>query len=178
MCSHTPRGFTLIDLLITLCIVGVLSAAIPSLARMVSETRQSSQVFEFQRLLQLARSHAVNSGRITTICGSQDGIECSTDWSSATVLIFVDGDGDHRIGDGDKLIGKVSFPGGRWYWRGSSRAYVRFRPDGTPMEWGRFTLCPFSDDTPRATQLILNFVGRPYTKNVSRQQLRRDKLCI
>jgi len=171
------RGFTLLELFVVIAILSALLFATPSFINTTEKYRQSTRLFELQRLLQLARGNALNHGRVTTLCGSQDNVSCSEDWNSPAILVFEDRDGNHRLDPNDRLIYKSDISNSRWHWRGSGRAYLRFRANGTPMEWGRFTLCPSNSKFPYAQQLVLNVVGRPYVVQVTRQQLAASGLC-
>lgn len=111
------------------------------------------------------------------MCGSVDGIRCTKNWQSATVLIFEDRDNNHQLDTREKAIYRASMPGGEWHWRGSNKPYLRFRSNGTSIEWGHFTLCPMGSQTTYASQIILNFVGRPYMKQLPKQKLEASDLC-
>jgi len=171
-------GYTLVELLSGIAIISILlSLSVPPFAKSVEESRQQSNSFKLHRLLQLARSSAVSSARITTMCGSVDSAHCVRDWQSPTVIIFDDGNNNHIVDNGEKIIWQEAMPSSQWYWRGSNRSYLRFRPDGTPLEWGHFTLCPANKNIDYATQIILNFVGRPYSKNITLASLPPDEAC-
>jgi type IV fimbrial biogenesis protein FimU len=69
------RGFTLVELLVTITLVGILAAiAIPSFSTAIQNTKADTEVSDFQRFLNYARQQAINSGtviRITpTVAGS------------------------------------------------------------------------------------------------------------
>jgi len=170
-------GYTLIELLTVVAIISILALAAPSMASLVDSNRQRSRITELQRLVQLARSTAVNSGTTTTLCGSMDNIHCEKDWLSPTILIFIDRNENHNADEGDQIIFQDNIPQSRWYWRGSNRPYLRFRPDGLPKEKGHFTLCPSNGGPSTASKLILNWVGRTYTTNISTIELPAGESC-
>jgi type IV fimbrial biogenesis protein FimT len=176
MHSH-GRGYTLIELLIVIAILAMLFGSMPSLTKLVAETRQQSQIAELQHLLELARNSAITSGEITTLCGSNDGAHCDQDWRAPSIMIFTDRDANHQPNAADSIVRSSKLSNEHWHWRGSgNRPYLRFRPDGSVMEWGRFTLCP-SSDINYGAQLVLNFAGRPYTTKLNRDQLQAAALC-
>lgn len=170
MKPYLVRGMTLIELLIGICILAVVvGTVLPHLGKIIEQHRQRAQVQELYRLLQLARGHAVNSGRTTTLCGSEDGTTCSADWINPTVLIFQDHNRNRRLDDNDTLLRSATLPRSQWHWRGSaSRAYLRFRSDGSAIEWGRFTRCPTDAGQDYLPQLVLNRVGRTYQTTTQR----------
>jgi type IV fimbrial biogenesis protein FimT len=170
-------GYTLIETLVVVALIALLITAAPSFEKIIGESRQRSRTFALQRLLQLARASAITTGRVTTLCGSGDGIKCIKDWQSPTIIIFDDRNENHAIDDGEKIFRQETMAESHWYWRGSNRPYLRYRADGTPKEWGHFTLCPSTKTINYATQVILNFVGRPYDKDVPLAQLERDESC-
>jgi type IV fimbrial biogenesis protein FimT len=89
-------GFTLVELMITVAIVGILAAiAAPSFQDMLNQTRASSLANELAASLNLARSEAIKRGTQVTVCKSGNitaaSPTCSTtaSWQDGW-LIFVD----------------------------------------------------------------------------------------
>ncbi len=178
MDTQGSRGYTLIELLIVCAIISAVTLAVPTLSSALESSRQQSRITELQKLVQLARSTAVNSGATTTLCGSMDGSHCEKDWTSPTLLIFVDKNNNHAVDDSDEIIYQKKIAQSRWYWRGSNRAYLRFRPDGLPMEKGHFTLCPVNHGSPTASKLVLNWVGRTYISKINLNELPAGEPCV
>lgn len=177
MYVQTNRGYTLVELLTTVSILSLLLLAAPAFSKLISENRQQVHTFTLFRLLALARSHAVSYHHPITLCGSNDKIHCAKDWNSPTIIIFDDSNDNHIVDADEKILQQEVMPNSQWYWRGSDRAYLRFRADGTPKEWGHFTLCPTEKTIGHATQIILNFVGRPYSKDLPLAELASDEFC-
>lgn len=178
MRTQGNRGYTLIELLTTVSILSLLLLlSAPTFSKLINENRQQADTFTLFRLLTLARSHAVSYHRIITLCGSNDNIHCVKDWSSPTIIIFDDSNDNHIVDGDEKILRQEMMANSQWYWRGSDRAYLRFRADGTPKEWGHFTLCPTAKTIGHATQIILNFVGRPYSKDLPLDELASDESC-
>ena len=176
---HTQgiRGYTLIECITAISIVAVLACAAPLLSQALEQNRECTELFELTRLLQIARSHAITSGRVTTVCGVTENKVCNADWSQPTILVFEDHNENHSLDDGDTLIQSASISNSNWHWRGSNRPYLRYQNDGSPMEWGRFTRCPPNPNTTQAPQIVLNRVGRAYSTTVAREQLQQQRLC-
>lgn len=75
-------GFTLIELMVTLAVVGILAAvAAPAMLSLINGNRLTGTASELTASLQLARSEAVRRSSRVTICGSSDGATCGADWS-------------------------------------------------------------------------------------------------
>ena len=105
------RGFTLVELLVTMTLVAILSAiALPSLSSFVTNSRVSSRANDFVAAINLARSEAVKRSSGVTICPSSNAATCATaaDWASGWI-VFSDHDIDATADTGDELI--HVFPG-------------------------------------------------------------------
>lgn len=91
MKKHTLHfGFTLIELMLTLLILGVLVALA---APMMDSTLKTQSVRGLQKdlhnALVYARSEAVTRNRVISVCASSNGTSCAGSWSDGW-LIFVD----------------------------------------------------------------------------------------
>ena len=89
-------GFTLIELMITLIIVGILlGIGVPSLKSFMQSNQLIAATNELISALHVARSEAIKSNSRVTICSSNNGTTCSgnNDWTDGWV-VFVDANGD------------------------------------------------------------------------------------
>ncbi|MCK4834370.1 MAG: GspH/FimT family pseudopilin [Gammaproteobacteria bacterium] len=89
-------GFTLIELIVTLAIVGiVLTVGVPSLKTFLQGNRLIASSNELLSAFHLARSEAIKLNTRVTICESSDGTKCDTtgSWKEGWI-VFVDFDGN------------------------------------------------------------------------------------
>ena len=74
------RGFTLLELMVTLTVAAVLAVvAIPSFRDLLRKNRVSSANNALLADLSYARSEAITRGSIVSICPSSDGSSCASD---------------------------------------------------------------------------------------------------
>lgn len=86
------RGFTLLELMVTIAVAAILTAvAAPGLRALLQANRAASQANEFLSALSLARSEAITRGLPASICPTTDEASCAddADWSTGW-LVFVD----------------------------------------------------------------------------------------
>ena len=88
-------GFTLIELMVTLVIVGILVVAGGPL---LSTTLQGGQLVastnELVSAIHITRSSAIKLNRKVTICASDDGVNCNSNKWQDGWLVFVDANSD------------------------------------------------------------------------------------
>lgn len=82
-------GFTIIDLMLTVMIVGVLLAvAVPAMSSFIKDSRQTARVNELVSLINYSRSQAVGLNSPITLCGTSNGSSCnSTSWETGGLII-------------------------------------------------------------------------------------------
>ncbi|MDO8651304.1 MAG: GspH/FimT family pseudopilin [Undibacterium sp.] len=114
MSTIEKNGFTLVELLVTITIMGVMLAmAAPNYQSFVLNSRMTTQANEFLTMLNFTRSEAVKRNTRVTMCKSSNGTTCLVDALTVTSaswqpgwIIFVDG-GTAGIIDGTDTILKV-----------------------------------------------------------------------
>jgi type IV fimbrial biogenesis protein FimT len=101
---NRASGFTLIELMIALSIVGILLAiAVPSFREAMMNVRISAQTNDLMTDLSVARSEAVKRSLPVLLCTSKDGLACGGSWSDGWI-VFVDADNDAAVSNGDLVM--------------------------------------------------------------------------
>ena len=105
------RGFTLLELMVTLAIVGIVALiALWDSSDMLENDRAESYLLELKRTLSFAREQTTSSDAIIVVCSghpsrveSNRRVPCLNDWSQGTVFVFFDsnqnGVYNPRVGD-------------------------------------------------------------------------------
>ena len=86
-----PHGFTLLELMVTVFVLGVLlGVGVPSFFETIRSNRATADTNELVSALSIARSEAVRRGARVTLCGTSNGASCDGAWGQRWML-FVDG---------------------------------------------------------------------------------------
>ncbi len=153
-------GFTLLELMITISIAGILAAiAIPSFKSSISGNRLTTNTNELVTALNLARSEAVKRGQQVVVRRS------GTNWENGwTVFVDIDRTTTAKENVFDTLDTPLRTSAGLQNGitlRASSNYvdYVRYTPSGQSNLDGRFVVCD-SGELSGAKLIIINPVGR------------------
>lgn len=155
------RGFTLIELMITLVLAAIiLSLGIPSFRNVIQNNRAATQSNELVTALGLARSEAVKRGANVMLCPSTNQASCTggNNWANGWIALVELPAGQPPIRVWPALAGGSTLTG---------PADVRFRPMGDVVAAGafehRFPGC--SGDQGR--DITVNMAGRALVVRVA-----------
>ncbi|HET6632917.1 MAG TPA: GspH/FimT family pseudopilin [Rhodanobacteraceae bacterium] len=132
MFAPAGKGFTLVELLFTLAVAGVLCVlAVPSFARLGARTRLDNVDNGMVAALHFARASAIQGGSAVLLCPSRDGRACSgaSDWSIGW-LVAADRNHD-GVPDGRPLRRGAALGHGLRAVSSSGRRRVRYVADGS-----------------------------------------------
>lgn len=161
--AHTipESGFTLLELLITLLLVGIIAAwGLPNFQALGERTAQTSEVNRLQSAFSLARNAAISQRSEITVCPAAEGRKaCDNEWSGELIIVRGDKTDSVQADDILRIIPaqentQVS------YSRGWTR--IRYNSMGYTSGFnGSFTICSGgSVDRPQGKRLVLSQLGR------------------
>lgn len=165
------RGFTIIELLIVMVIVGIFaSVAVPSFMTMIQNNRLTAQTNNLLGALYYARSEAVKLHASVTICKSTDGASCAGDaansgWESGW-LVWQDTDADLVVDAGETVlrVGEAA-DGGNTIWApatlrtATAKNTLTFSSRGLASSSGSWQVCD-SRGVSKAKAVIIGSSGR------------------
>lgn len=156
------RGFTLVELLLVVVLIGIVAAhSVPFFGQVLTNANRQSQASELIALLNMARNQAVSERQTVTVCAIDADNKCTKDWTNP-IVAFRDPNRLREISSGQQII-RLFEPSdkGRFYPNLGIRDYLRFRSSGMAREAiGNIIWCPESSDATMAFQLRINMGGR------------------
>lgn len=161
--AQTNRGFTLIELMLTLSIsVILLSVSLPSMGSLLSSTGSRGARQDLWTALNVARAGAVTGNRRNVICPSTDRSTCTGGlrWDAGWIVFIDSNENNLRDGD-DKLVSVGNpVPAGVVITSTVGRDKVGFRSDGSSAGNNvTLTLCDRRGIS-KASSLVVSNPGR------------------
>jgi len=156
------RGFTLIELMVTLVVFGmVIGVGVPKLLKFIDYHKSASSINSFIRVLRLGRLYSLENRRSYTVCALKNDL-CSRSWQGE-YTVFEDINHNAVLDDDETVVWNASDLSeyGEWTKKRDSQAYVRFDESGHAFSSATtFLYCPDSQLQEHARQVIINFQGR------------------
>jgi type IV fimbrial biogenesis protein FimT len=115
--TGSSSGFTLIEMMIVLVIVGVVLVLVPpGMAQLSLSTNLKSYSHQMLKSVFLARSEAIKRNSSVTLCVSTDGTSCAGagDWEEGWIVLAADGTvikSHQSILPGYRMTGDAAAPG-------------------------------------------------------------------
>ena len=162
---HPAKGFTLIELAITLSVAAILfTVAVPSFVSLIKSMQITTATNEFFAAINLARAEAIQRGvRVDLVPAGEEG-----DWTKGWV-VFIDGNRNRRPDGGDVIIFRHGpTPNGIQitarltdstvqYLAYNGAGRTRTHDNGYRTQFGTFTF----ELESKVRKIKLNFIGRP-----------------
>ncbi len=169
---HTrEQGITLVELLIVIALLTVIAqVALPAWQTFIMKNRSQALQHSVERAVHLARSRAVTGHTTIELCGSRNGENCSSDWSSGWLMQAVP---PGRQAEPPEQVTQLDPRHLQLQWAGF-RPKIAFNASGySTASNGRFFVCR---DHAIDWQLILNRQGRLRRGSV-RENREQDHRC-
>ena len=153
-------GFSLIELLITIGIVGVLVGfGLPSLQDFIKNDRLSTQINLLVGHMALARSEAVKRHVPVIICSSNNQATCGGNWDDGWIVFAdLDSSGGFTAGEEELLRVQQQLEGDNTLASGAGNIITYDARGFTPDNAGTFDLC--DSDGGKGRSISLSNTGR------------------
>lgn len=154
------RALSLIEVLVCLVILSILlSLAAPSFNTFIQHGRRVTHVNQMLAMLSFARSKAITSRAMISLCAGEAGCSNSSHWKKQ-ILVFGDANQNGLL-DGNESVLKTDpiEEGYSWSWSNfRNQHHMSFKANGTTHSLnGTFTLCEHAEPV---RNIVINAAGR------------------
>ncbi|WP_019027169.1 GspH/FimT family pseudopilin [Colwellia piezophila] len=165
------QGFNLLEVLITISIVGILaSVALPSFLESIKSTNMSNLANDMHRSIVVARSEAIKRGVNVTVCTSNpDKTDCSNagSWEGGWIVREVT-----AVADFDPVISIYAPFDSNYSLHGTTTAYksnVVFSAAGEAIASGDMVLCYKNEVDAQTRTIVINRFGKVSVRGIDRK---------
>jgi type IV fimbrial biogenesis protein FimT len=164
MRRRSARGFTLVELMVAITIVGILMAiAIPSFQQATLSSQLRTTANNLLAATILARSEAIKRNAIVQLCPSADSITCVGTWEQGWIVSCPTNDNIMcATGGASRLILQVEAAAGsgiRVIAQGGA-SVVNFNPTGAALTTQTFKICRQTPLGKQERMLTISAMGR------------------
>ncbi|MDP2561854.1 GspH/FimT family pseudopilin [Psychrobium sp. 1_MG-2023] len=154
-------GFTLVELLITVAIAGILlTVGVPKLSSFLQDSELINTSNRISTLTTFARSESMKRGQQVVVCRSSNSETCSS--SGYFLIVGLDANDDSNINTGEtllKITELVDSNNVSVFFKSLTNSRIVFSSKGTPDEIGTIEICD-SRGKNYAKAITLNIGGQ------------------
>ena len=173
--GRIARGFTLVELMVTLSVMAILAAiAAPSFSEALLGTRLSSYANNLASTAFFARSEAIKRNAIVTVCASSDGATCASSggWEQGWIVMCnTSGNNACDPAGSDVLVMRreqAAATGLRITETSGSLRVLAFQPSGIGTTSASLTICRATPSVGSVKRIVdINASGRPLVTKAS-----------
>ena len=169
--SRQAKGFTIIELLIVLTIVGIFGMiAVPGFLQTIQDNRLTAQANDMLGVLYFARSEAIKLHDDVQLCSSSDGATCTGGSYENGWIIWNDADDSGTVATSEIIRIGTALEGGNEVFHSLTDAatvatnIVTFTSRGLSSAQGTWQICD-SRGAAEAKAIVLSLSGRAKTSN-------------
>ena len=166
--NRNLRGFTIVELMITLLMLGVLAAlAVPSFRDMIEKTKVRTATESLVEVFRVARLTAVQERTSVTLCPLGADSSCNgTNWDNGVLVL------KHLPNDTEEVIQKLKFDDSLYIWKNNLDTYtgdnivINFN-GWAPAEMSSIFICTEQGNIRNGYRVVISMAGKIRTEPLS-----------